>query len=127
MRDEMNINPADRELESALRGLKPVASAVDPIGCAFDAGRASMRRQNRTWQGACAALLVCVGALATLRTGQAPQQPSDPGVYAAATPTASPDSYLLVRNRVLQDGLGALPSLPAGNPVTPPRAGGWDL
>ena len=63
------------EVESALRGLRPAASAIDREALMYRAGRASARRGLRLWQGATALLaVVIVVGLVTLRAPDAAQR-----------------------------------------------------
>ena len=44
------LNPAQREVEGALRSLAPASARVDPVAAAFDAGRRSTRGRVRVWR-----------------------------------------------------------------------------
>lgn len=69
MSEQDRLNPAERELEEALRSLAPTAAHVDPIGAAFEAGRRSTRRQVRLWRSATAASLVVLAVASVIPTG----------------------------------------------------------
>lgn len=58
MRNDEVMTPSERELEAALSGLRPVRSAIDRDRVMFCAGRASVRRSTRLWQGLSSALMV---------------------------------------------------------------------
>ncbi len=50
------LTPSEREVERALRGLRPAARGVDPVAVAFAAGAASALRGVWMWRGAAAVL-----------------------------------------------------------------------
>jgi len=62
MQNENGLTPAERELEAALGGLRPTRAIVDRDHVMFVAGRGSVRRQRRVWQGVstCLALMLAV-------------------------------------------------------------------
>jgi hypothetical protein len=49
MSNEYELNPADRELERALGGLKPVSQRLERDRLMFRAGRASVERKQVAW------------------------------------------------------------------------------
>jgi hypothetical protein len=61
------MTASERELEAALAGLAPARSAIDRDRVMFCAGRASVRRRTRLWQGLSSALVVLLLALALTR------------------------------------------------------------
>jgi len=66
MQNENGLTPAERELEGALGGLRPTRAVVDRDHVMFVAGRGSVRRQRRVWQGisTCLALMLAVSIFA---------------------------------------------------------------
>ena len=61
MSDQDELNPAERELEAALKSLTPRAARLDPVAAAYSAGQLSARR----WRVATAAMAL-VGIAAWL-------------------------------------------------------------
>lgn len=129
MQGQDELTPADRELESALGGLRPVGAGMDRGELMFRLGQASVRRRGRIWQGLAAVLAACLALSLIVRP--APReverivhvpivQPDEPGemhspVLIARTASALPkDAYLKVRRRVLDRGLDALPAVANG-------------
>jgi hypothetical protein len=62
--DKDNLTPAERELEGALRGLKPAGVSIDRDRLMFAAGRASAGRSVFRWRVTSAAAAVLVGSMA---------------------------------------------------------------
>ena len=56
MSDQDELNPAERELEAALKSLTPRATRLDPVAAAYSAGQRSARREVRGWRMATAAM-----------------------------------------------------------------------
>jgi hypothetical protein len=56
MSDQDELNPAERELEAALKSLTPRATRLDPAAAAYSAGHLSARREVRRWRVATAAM-----------------------------------------------------------------------
>jgi hypothetical protein len=127
------LNPAQREVEGALRSLAPASARVDPVAAAFDAGRRSTARQVQLWQSATVVLLL-VGAgswfIPAGRRGAGLPTPEVPGsvaVIPAHLPAAQaapvqplPDESLLMLQQLVRDkGVDGLPAprLPAVRPV----------
>ena len=114
-RDEpFELNPAERELESALRSLRPApASGVDAIAAAVAAGAASRRPSIYAWRAAAAVLVVALGAAVTLPSRSATSPPAvvaeAPAVRLLATEPRGAGAYVRLRQRVLDQGLDALP------------------
>ncbi|MBN1846938.1 MAG: hypothetical protein JW810_14725 [Sedimentisphaerales bacterium] len=133
MSQENGLTPAQRELEAALGGLQPAAMQIERDRFLYQAGRASATRRNRAWPVLTAALSVMLG-LSLLHRGEPEIQTvpverivyvQSPGhapaaVFPAAgwTPAADPDLlqaqayYVQLRDRVLTEGLDALPLRP---------------
>jgi hypothetical protein len=57
---EDDLNPADRELEDALRSLSPALARIDPIAAAFAAGEKSAQRVTHVWQSLAAIVTVAL-------------------------------------------------------------------
>jgi hypothetical protein len=129
MCDENGLTPAERELETALRGLRPAAPRLDRDRLMFEAGQASVRPPApRLWQGVAAGFaLAFVVALAWRPPVRAVERvvyvPQGAGAARRMAPavddgqtTASAErlrregaSYVRLRDRVLIVGLDALP------------------
>jgi hypothetical protein len=56
MQDQQPLNPAEQELEAALRELRPVSAGIDRDAVLFKAGYQSALRQMRVWQSVAGAL-----------------------------------------------------------------------
>ena len=123
---EERLTPAESELESALRSLRPARAAIDRDRLMFQAGRASARRGGRVWLGATMALAAALGVSLVVRPGPRevvrivrvePQPtrpkaaPSLPMIYAFVGPAdwRGRGQYLKLRQEVLEKGLDALP------------------
>jgi len=119
MHNENDLNPAERELESALRQIRPNQDVLEHELFLFQAGRASA---GRPWQLLSGALMIGLLCSVLLRPDiDTPQREAAPGHLMAlqgtesldqARPDASPEAsaYLALRQRVVQRGLKALPS-----------------
>jgi hypothetical protein len=117
----------DREMEDALRSLRPdKKSATDPFAIAFEAGRQSAARSTRIWKftGFAACVFACVSlALPMIHRDRS----SVPRIAHAAIASSSVEplsefSALKLRNTALDRGLDALPRMSSGRAV-PIRAG----
>ncbi len=126
MFDEQHLNSADRELESTLRSLSPRAAGSSRDELMFRAGRQSLQRSVRLWQGSTATLaaMVLVGLIVRpwpAQQGAAPQlvehaTPPRPGPQTPITTT--PDAklfdlarptYLVQVEALMEHGLSAMP------------------
>ncbi len=76
---EERLSAGERELENALRTLKPAVD-VDAIACAYAAGAASANRSLRTWRAAAAVLAIGFGAMAFISMSQDSSSVHSPGV-----------------------------------------------
>jgi hypothetical protein len=78
MSNEDRLTPAERELEAALRSLRPAPARINPVAAALAAGRRTAPRRVHYWQVAAAAAVVIVAVggawLALGRRGEAPDQ-----------------------------------------------------
>jgi len=136
--DDAGLTPAQRELESALRDLRPARPNIDRDRMMFKAGAASARRSLNLWRAAAAVLVVGNAAAMTFalrstqpdRANQVVQaqpaqitpRPGDQPVVAHASwdlPLPPPSrplmpsadaGYLPVRDAVLRWGVSALPA-----------------
>ncbi len=127
MQDEEFLTPAEHELASALGGLQPAATSIDRDRLMFRAGRASVHRRGRLWQGATGSLALALAVSLVVRP--APRQVERIVTVAQAPRTqearrvASMDAdrwprdarpiqagYLRLRNAVLTHGVAALPT-----------------
>lgn len=118
MQDENGLTPAQRELERALRSTRPAGGRVDAMAAAFDAGRASARRQVRFWQaGTTLALLIAVTPY-LIPAGRAPSVGTESGLMladrtervTATAPPVSEESVLVLQESVSRLGLDGLPA-----------------
>ena len=135
MRNDEGMTPSERELEAALGGLKPAPSAIDRDRVLFHAGRASVRRSTRLWQGLSSALAILL--LASVLRGpfstdsrQRPEVVARPEARVLYRPAAAVDQgqieafrhYVRTRRAVLDRGVEAIPasSGPEGGDIAPP-------
>ena len=119
MYNEENLNPAEQELESALRQLKPIANTLNRDVLMFNAGRATAGKK-RPWQmfsGVLVVLLLCsVWLRPDLNGTQSLSFVPEPGEFQMAqasyqpVPAESPDSlvYPVLRQNIVKYGLDAL-------------------
>jgi hypothetical protein len=70
MSDQDELNPAERELEAALKSLTPRAARLDPVAAAYSAGQRSARREVRRWRVATAAMALLGAGTLLLPMGQ---------------------------------------------------------
>jgi hypothetical protein len=124
--NSLGLNPADRELETALAGLSPArADRVDPIAAAFAAGRSGERRQARRWRSAAVVMLVIAAggwltAAARIGARRMATQPEGTMVLVRShdlreeqRPQPAPaQSWLMLRGAVLGGSLERLPASP---------------
>jgi hypothetical protein len=139
MQNEENITPAQRELETALGSLRPIATSMDRDLLMFRAGRASGRRHYRIWQGGVAVLAVLltvsllhsptVGPIERVQYVTDEQQAAPANMMTmtkaptgpARTRSLMPGNYIRLRNRVLIGGLDELPEAQSSSgPSEPP-------
>ena len=113
MSDQDALNPAELELEAALKSLSPVATRLDSMSAAYEAGRRSMRSQVRVWQAA-AAVLTFVGAGLSLvpREGQlvAVEKGRVPTVVVVSRESApmSEQSMVMLRKAIWEKGVDGM-------------------
>ena len=141
--DDAGLTPAQRELENALRDLRPARPNIDRDRMMFKAGAASARRSLNVWRAAAAVLVLGNAAAVTfaLRSAQpdranqvvdaqppplVTEQPASQPVVVHASwdpPLPSPGrplmpsadaGYLAVRDAVLRWGVAALPAQASG-------------
>lgn len=128
--DEQELTPAERELEAALRALRPAKPGLDPIALAFQAGAARQVPALWMWRAAAAVLAIAlaVSIIASDRHRQTTTttttparalavqpQPSPAGQYFTMETRTTPSQWRL-RDRVLDQGLDAL-VVPAHSPA----------
>lgn len=130
MREEERLTPAEAEFEATLRGLQPAGAAINRDQMMYRAGCAAGNRRKRMWQGA---TVILAAAFAGTLVVRAFMSAPDVGRQIANSPSSSHQmmvvvdstrtdvvgsagkgSYLTLRNAVLEKGLAALPSPPAG-------------
>jgi hypothetical protein len=117
-------DPELRQLETALAGLAPRPAEVDRDRLMFAAGRLSAARTRWVLPLASASLASAATLLAVLILYRPPTRfvyvpapqvplsaPSSGSPVPESQPPASAD-YILLRNRLLNEGVEALPSLP---------------
>jgi hypothetical protein len=80
MSHEDELTPAELELETALRSLRPTPARINPVAAAFAADRRTPRRRTVPgrlwfWQIAAAAAAIAVGGGAWLALGPRGQMP----------------------------------------------------
>jgi len=135
MRNDDGMTPLERELEAALGGLAPARANIDRDCVMFRAGRASVRRKNRLWQGLSSILVILLLVSIVSRPQSTPRERrADTVVY--NTPSLSPSvaatvdenraeafrQYVRTRRAVLDQGVEALPTLSGyrGSSIDPP-------
>src|SRR5437868_1370152 len=96
MQDEDELTASERELEQALRLLRPTAARVNGAAAALEAGRRRATRRMQVWVAAAAASLVLVGG-AWLALG--PRGPA-PVVVQQRAPDAAAQLVLVARGAV---------------------------
>ena len=75
MSDEDQLSPAERELETALRSLRPTPARINPVVAAHAAGRRTAPVRSRFWQVAAAAALIAAVGGAWVMLGPRGQLP----------------------------------------------------
>jgi hypothetical protein len=122
--EEQNLDGAERELEAALRGLKPGPATIDPIACAFEAGRKTGARRATAWRSTAAAMSVAliVSILIPMRGSSSRDVPPMQNEFATVVslPSHTPGpTYFSTRDAVLDRGVDVLPaSRGAATPVS---------
>ena len=137
MKNETEFTPAEMELEAALGGLQPVAVAIERDRLMYRAGQSSARRRNLAWPILSIALALMLGV--SLLHQPEPQMqtveveklvyitkptPATQSALHVATQTVRPDPYQLqaqanyvkLRDKVLTEGLDALPIREVSSP-----------
>ena len=113
MSDQDELNPAERELEAALKSLTPTATRLDPVAAAYCAGQRSARREVRRWRVATAAVALLGAGTWLLPMGQnfsGEKQVLIP-VTAALSPEMRPvpdQSMIVLRKVVWEKGVDGL-------------------
>lgn len=77
MSKEYELNPAERELERALGGLKPAALNQERDRLMYRAGQASVERRNRFWPALSAGLALTLAVSWTVRLHPEKNAPPD--------------------------------------------------
>lgn len=92
MRHEDELTPELRELERALKTLRPTAARIDPVAAAHAAGRRSARGRLRAWQAAAAVAALAAGGAWLALNSRGPIAPNlelqEPGAEARLAATA---------------------------------------
>ena len=125
MQNEKDLTPGQLELESALGKLRPSQGVVNRDQLMFRAGISAGQKRNRRWQVLTMILTVALGisvlyhpAAWTIEKKQylttAPQQSVHPLVSTDFSSTQRKSgyrsaNYIKLRNKVLTDGIDALP------------------
>ncbi len=141
MQNDNGLNPLERELEAAFGTLAPAQAGLSRDQVMFAAGRASMRRRNRLWQGLSSGLVILL-LVSILSRPEPVTIEFHPEVATVGTPGVSPAAmtavdretgqafrqYVRTRRAVLQRGLDVLPaSTPARTPMGEPPLTREDL
>ena len=113
MSDQDELNPVEQELEAALKSLSPVATRLDPVSAAYEAGRRSVRSQVRVWRVAAAALALVGAGSWLLPSGQQPlvvENVRVPEVVAASRASApiSEQSMVMLRKAIWEKGVDGM-------------------
>ncbi len=119
MYNEESLNPAEKELESVLGQLKPIANTLNRDVLMFNAGRATAGKK-RPWQMLSSVLIVLLLCSVWIRPDlngtQSLSSDPEPGEFQMAqasyqpVPAESPDSlaYPMLRQNIVRYGLDAL-------------------
>jgi hypothetical protein len=115
---EQSLSPGQRELEEALKSLRPADGRIDPVGAAFGAGKALARRQVRLWQSVTGVVLLIAAGTWMVPAHHADVGPvrNSPGVQMALDPTPahpqawSSQSVLMLQESMWKNGMDDLPS-----------------
>jgi hypothetical protein len=113
MSDQDELNPAERELEAALRLLTPTATRLDPIAAAYSAGQRSARSEVRRWRVATATVALLGAGTWLLPAGR--NLSGEKQVYMAVVAAVSPEmrpvpdqSMIVLRKIVWEKGVDGL-------------------
>ena len=124
MQEPNDLTPANRELERALKSVRPVDAHVDPVAAAFAAGRRSAENNLRVWKAAAVlALFVGMGSMFLIPTSRHVPAPADvrqPVFVTSYKPAPVPDqSVAALQQAMAERGLAGLPATrgPAPRPV----------
>jgi hypothetical protein len=105
MSDQNELNPAERELESALKSLMPTGARLNPVAAAYSAGQRSARRDVRRWRTATAAMALVGASGWLLPVGQdllAGKQTRFPATIVTVTDTqAVPEQSMIMLQKVV--------------------------
>ena len=109
------LDGGERELEAALRGLKPDIINVDPIACAFEAGRTATARRASVWRTTSVALSIAVVVMMTVpmrspRSSSSETAPHQGIATVVALPRGNRSTYFSTRDAVLTRGVDVLPA-----------------
>lgn len=130
MQDPEPFDPSERELTDALRGLELAPVRTSPQQVWYRAGFEAGRRGANAWRGAAAVAAVALVCSLLVPVGRrAARDPVERVVYvregpvqvpqpATAAPGPSADhsqSYLRLRQQLVQRGLDGLPPVPPGD------------
>jgi hypothetical protein len=113
MSDQDELNPAERELEAALKALAPKTMRLDPVAAAYSAGQRSARGEVRRWRMATAAVALLGAGTWLLPVGQYWTHRIDVGVPVAAVmlPEIQPvsaQSMVMLQKAVWEKGVDGL-------------------
>ena len=117
MQEQDDLSPANRELELALKSVRPAGGNVDAVAAAFVAGRRSARLDVRMWKAA-AVMALCVGVGSRYVTfGERQARPSESHEAVVASGYSPPaavseQSVLWLQRAVGERGLAGLPAAP---------------
>ena len=120
MQNKTDINQENRELENALSGLAPAQLSISQEQLMFKAGLACAKRRTAFWRSICAVLTAILGISLTLNISAQNQQGTPNPAYTTAavheqqknfksTKYSRDNSYIILRNKILREGLNALP------------------
>jgi hypothetical protein len=125
MQEPNGLNPAEHEVEEALRTVTPSAARIDPVAAAFAAGQRSATSQLQRWRAAAAVLLLVSAGSWLLPASDHDSDVERSRVSIAlvepidSLPHPSAQSLLALRYAVFQHGIEGLPTtpIPASRPV----------
>jgi hypothetical protein len=120
MCQEQGLNPALKEVESALGRVRPSSAGLDRDALMFQAGLAAAR-PSRTWQALSGVLASVLLWVVLVHPSPRAPESANPGAYVQGyrvpalgqeTEPLGQMAYLRIRQQVLSEGLDALPKDP---------------
>jgi hypothetical protein len=121
-REQDGLTPAERELEAAMRALRPAPAALDRDRLLFEAGAtiglAGARRSVRAWRAAAALVALALGASWVWRgaAGPPPGRPQERIVYVERPGSGTVDQAGDLSEDETDGGVGQYAAAPRSEP-----------